>query len=75
MALAWNAGWVNALRGSNPLSSATKGQVERLIASDLAFLSDTAPPRCLSAELCNPGPTDWARRLFAYFTRGWRLAV
>ncbi len=22
MALAWNAGWVNALRGSNPLSSA-----------------------------------------------------
>ncbi|MDE1673078.1 MULTISPECIES: hypothetical protein [Nocardia] len=46
-----------------------------MIASDLAFLSDTAPPRCLSAELCNPGPTDWARRLFAYFTRGWRLAV
>ena len=23
MALAWKAGWVNALRGSNPLSSAT----------------------------------------------------
>src|SRR6476659_4482258 len=24
MALAWKAGWVNALRGSNPLSSATR---------------------------------------------------
>ena len=24
MALAWNAGWVNALRGSNPLSSAER---------------------------------------------------
>jgi hypothetical protein len=27
MALAWNAGWVNALRGSNPLSSAREAPV------------------------------------------------
>jgi hypothetical protein len=26
MALAWKAGWVNALRGSNPLSSAIRGR-------------------------------------------------
>lgn len=36
MALAWNAGWVNALRGSNPLSSATeplgRSPVEGLVA-------------------------------------------
>lgn len=29
MALAWNAGWVNALRGSNPLSSATEVPVSQ----------------------------------------------
>ena len=29
MALAWNAGWVNALRGSNPLSSAKEAPVTR----------------------------------------------
>lgn len=31
MALAWNAGWVNALRGSNPLSSATEVPVSQFL--------------------------------------------
>ena len=31
MALAWKAGWVNALRGSNPLSSARRWVIPRFL--------------------------------------------
>src|SRR5690349_4618641 len=52
MALAWKAGWVNALRGSNPLSSALEGPVTSQSAV-------TGPSACLA----RPGLRTCARAL------------
>ncbi len=62
MALAWNAGWVNALRGSNPLSSATEVPARRFCGPGLRRSALTSPRSFLpvivrekEAELVNKG--------------------
>src|SRR3954466_2969502 len=64
MALAWKAGWVQALRGSNPLSSATLDSVRvtvrvlrRPTPAVLAHLVDgaTGGPAQLALGLCGVG--------------------
>jgi hypothetical protein len=47
MALAWKAGWVNALRGSNPLSSADRdaGRARRRTVHDLSVQEPVPDPR------------------------------
>ena len=46
MALAWNAGWVNALRGSNPLSSAADAaRSSRARAASLIYAAPPGRPR------------------------------
>ena len=45
MALAWNAGWVNALRGSNPLSSAAESLWSALCRPQALFFVAGTPSR------------------------------
>jgi hypothetical protein len=68
MALAWKAGWVNALAGSNPASSARSDLLElaRLLTSEKpsASLKDTTEPwsaerlAFLPAGLSRSAPLD-----------------
>src|SRR3954453_1612590 len=51
MALAWKAGWVNALRGSNPLSSATlTSTIAAVVERPLAYVR-SGPASPLSSTL------------------------
>jgi hypothetical protein len=69
MALAWNAGWVNALRGSNPLSSATEVPVSQSLWAGTSCIHQAAfglqvgilarssyTPRLLLQVLPHPSP-------------------
>ena len=81
MALAWNAGWVNALRGSNPLSSAKEAPVtchggfllfeERLFTRPPARSPAPSPPARSPAPVRVNGTlprSDVCSGLFTQFT-------
>lgn len=61
MALAWNAGWVNALRGSNPLSSAKEAPVTChggfLLFIDVAIRPPAQSPALVRAHPSPDQPT------------------
>ena len=61
MALAWNAGWVNALRGSNPLSSARNPRNSSscggfLIRCSCRWLRRRSPAAASERAVPNPRP-------------------
>jgi hypothetical protein len=61
MALAWKAGWVNALRGSNPLSSAISLPSPRLGPRVLPSLGMAATPTPQRTDVSGPDPQVVAR--------------
>src|SRR5690625_1256119 len=62
MALAWNAGWVNALRGSNPLSSAAESLWSALCRPQALFFVAGTPSRFQVRVQEDPGSGCLAHR-------------
>lgn len=58
MSLAWNAGWEQSLRGSNPLSSATKISPSHFCEGLIFFHSPLQGPPPVMPELLGSQPTE-----------------
>ena len=70
MALAWKAGWVNALRGSNPLSSASASSGWQKVVAGRPFsaiLTEDAVPgaRGSNSHCRTPKPASDSQRKVA----------